>query len=124
MADIKIHAGSWDGEKAYFRAFDNMLVIETQKKGDYFLASNMVGMPLSDVESLDIATEETVKKLSGTVGWGVAGAAILGPVGLLAGLLIGGKKKQVTFVVKFKNGKKMLASTDNKTFTKLQAATF
>ena len=49
---------------------------------------------------------------------------ILGPVGLLAGLLLGGRNKEITFVAKFKNGKKIFASTDSKTFTKLQAVIF
>lgn len=53
------------------------------------------------------------------------GALALGPAGLLAGLLLGGEKsKDVTFVAKFKDGRKFLGTTDNKTFTKLQAAVF
>lgn len=48
----------------------------------------------------------------------------LGQVGLLAGLILGGNKKEVTFVAKFKDGRKMLATTDSKSFTKMQAATF
>ena len=77
-----------------------------------------------DVEEVSIATEENVKRVGGTVGWGLAGAAILGPVGLLAGLLLGGKGKDVTFIIKFKDGRKMLATTDSKTFTKLAAMAF
>ncbi len=78
----------------------------------------------TELETVEIATEESVKKIGGTVGWGVAGAVILGPVGLLAGLLLGGKNKEVTFVAKFKSGKKIFASTDSKTFTKLQSVSF
>ncbi len=81
-------------------------------------------IPLTQLETVEIATEESVKKIGGTVGWGAAGAVILGPVGLLAGLLLGGKKKEITFVAKFKDGRKLLAQTDSKTFTKLQAAVF
>jgi len=43
---------------------------------------------------------------------------------LLAGLLLGGNKKEITFVAKFKDGRKLLATTDSGTFTKLQAAVF
>lgn len=53
-----------------------------------------------------------------------AGAALLGPVGLLAGLLLGGKGTDVTFIAQFKDGRKMLATTDAKAFTKLQALVF
>ena len=64
-----------------------------------------------------------IKKHAGKIGWGLAGAIALGPVGLLAGLLLGGKqKKEVTFVAIIKDARKLLATTDNKTFIKLKAA--
>lgn len=76
------------------------------------------------VSALEIATEETVKSAGGTLGWGILGGAMLGPVGLLAGLLLGGKSKKVVFVMRFKDGRKLLASADSKTFSTIQAATF
>lgn len=79
---------------------------------------------LSEFETAEVASEDNVKRIGGTVGWGVAGAALLGPVGLLAGLILGGKGKDVTFVATLKDGRKMLATTDSKTFTKIQAAVF
>ncbi|MGY6274993.1 hypothetical protein [Methylomonas sp. MgM2] len=117
MAKIKVHAGDFlkvDGQYSF-----GSLTLKTE-------AHNFLGetIPITELETVEIATEESVKKLSGTIGWGAAGAVILGPVGLLAGLLLGGKKKEVTFVAKFKDGRKLLASTDSKTFTKLQAAVF
>jgi len=117
MAKIKVYAGDFlEGDSQY--SFDS-LILKTKEHS--FLGETI---PITELETVDIATEESVKKLGGTVGWGVAGAVILGPVGLLAGLLLGGKKKEVTFIAKFKDGRKLLASTDSKTFTKLQAAVF
>lgn len=78
----------------------------------------------TELEQVDVATEETVKKIGGTLGWGAVGAIALGPVGLLAGLLLGGRKSEVTFVAIFKGGKKMLGTTDNDTFKKIIAASF
>lgn len=117
MAKVKVHAGDFlegDGQLSF-----GSLKLRTK-------AHRILGetIPLTELESVEIATEESVKKIGGTVGWGVAGAVILGPVGLLAGLLLGGKKKEITFVARFKDGRKLLASTDSKTFTKLQAAAF
>ena len=63
----------------------------------------------------------TLKNISGTIGWGAAGGLLLGPVGLLAGLLMGGKKKQVTFIAKFKDGRKLIATTDEKTWVEIQS---
>lgn len=112
MANIKILAGDFPSGNCDYTS------------GEFnfgFLKKNISDKAL---ETVEIATEESVKRIGGTVGWGVAGAVILGPVGLLAGLLLGGKGKDITFVAKFKNGKKFMASTDSKTFTKLQAVTF
>ena len=78
----------------------------------------------ADVERIEIHTEESVKKLSGTVAWGLAGSALLGPVGLLAGLMLGGKGKQVVFAAYLKDGRKFLAVADSKTFQKIQEGAF
>ena len=117
MAKVKVLAGDFlegNGEYSW-----GSLVLKTK---EHSWAGETI--PLTKLETVEIATEESVKKIGGTVGWGAAGAVILGPVGLLAGLLLGGKKKEITFVAKFKDGRKLLAQTDSKTFTKLQAAVF
>lgn len=117
MPKIKVHAGDFlEGDSQY--SF-GLLILRTKEH-------SIIGetIPITELETVDIASEESVKKLGETIGWGAAGAVILGPVGLLAGLLMGGKKKEVTFIGKFKDGRKLLASTDSKTFTKLQAAVF
>lgn len=79
---------------------------------------------LEQIQSLEPASEEAVKRVGGTVGWGIAGAALLGPVGLLAGLIVGGKGKDVTFVCQLKDGRKFLAIASSKIYTALQAAVF
>ena len=117
MATIKVLAGDFiegTGQLSW-----GSLILKTKEHN--FLGETI---SLTELDTVDIATEENVKKIGGTVGWGVAGAVILGPVGLLAGLLLGGKNKEVTFVAKFKDGRKLMATADSKTFTKLQAAVF
>lgn len=69
-----------------------------------------------------VASEEAIKSVGGTIGWGIAGGVALGPVGLLAGLVLGGKRKEVTFIAKFKDGRKVIATTDSKTWVQIQAA--
>lgn len=117
MAKIKVHAGDFlkgDGQLSF-----GSLILKTKEHS--FIGETI---PVTNLEAVEIATEESVKKLGGTIGWGTVGWLLLGPVGLLAGLLAGGRKKEVTFVAKFKDGRKLLASTDSKTYTKLQAAVF
>jgi hypothetical protein len=117
MATVTIHAG--DFHKGSGELNSSYFILKSDKRPDL---GEMVF--LKDLDVVEIATEESVKKIGGTVGWGVAGAILLGPVGLLAGLLLGGRKKEVTFVARFKDGRKILATTDSRAFTELQAATF
>lgn len=126
MANLKIHAGDLPKCKATL-SFGSEYVrvsLPWQPGEVRSLAGNDRAFHRDTIAELAIATEENVKRLGGTVGWGVAGAALLGPVGLLAGLLLGGKSKDVTFIMKLKDGRKILATTDQKTFTKLQAFLF
>lgn len=109
MGQIKIHAGDF----ATNRKGSFGLGCFSMPDADDIWAVKMHTYTAKDVEELAAASEENVKRLGGTVGWGVTGAVLLGPVGLLAGLLAGGRKKEVTFVVKFKDGKKALCSADN-----------
>lgn len=117
MATIKLHAGDWGKGRGDF----GFGMIGLPKPGGW---GSMEQISVRTLEEVDLASEESVKRVGGTVGWGVVGAVALGPVGLLAGLLLGGKGKEVTFVAKFKDGKKFLATTDSKTYTKIKAAVF
>lgn len=122
MGKIKIHAGDFPEGK------DSQFI-----NGTFLLATggkSMLGVPKwekikpDSVAELEKATEDAVKRIGGTVGWGVAGAVLLGPVGLLAGLLAGGRGKDVTFVAQLRDGRRLLATTDAKTYTQMQAAMF
>lgn len=77
-----------------------------------------------DIESVESLDEEKVKKLAGTALWGVAGAALLGPLGAVGGMLIGGNTKEVSFAGRLKDGRTFLATTDAKTWKKIMAAMF
>ena len=116
MGEVKVHAGDFRGSGSF-----TFGVFSLKTEAHPFVGETIHG---SELETVAIATEETVKTVAGTVGWGLVGGALLGPVGLLAGLLGGGRKKKVTFVARFKDGRKLLGTTDNKTFIKLQAAVF
>lgn len=118
MAKVKILAGDYKGQGSFSWSTFSM----PWMPGDGFSLGKAYSS--RDLESVEIATEEAVKKVAGAVGWGLAGAALLGPVGLLAGALLGGKGKEVTFVAQFKDGKKILASTDSDTYKKILAAVF
>jgi len=74
------------------------------------------------VANVEQVTEEKVKKLSGTAGWGLAGAALLGPLGAIGGMLIGGNKTEISFLCQTKEGKKFLGLTEAKIYQNLVAS--
>lgn len=116
MAKVVVHAGDWPKGSGQF-SFGAFAL----PKGGW---GGFEGVHSSELVSIEVATEDNVKRLGGTIGWGAVGAALLGPVGLLAGLLAGGRGKDVTFVAVFKDGRKILATTDSKSFTQMKAAIF
>ncbi|MBC7997039.1 MAG: hypothetical protein IAF58_03805 [Leptolyngbya sp.] len=75
------------------------------------------------VKSVTQHTEESVKKLSTTLGWGLAGGLVLGPAGAVAGLVFGGNRKNVCVMVELKDGRKFLATMDSKIYQQLLALT-
>lgn len=117
MAKLTIHAGDFMKGSQHSVTFGQFCIYEPGK----FMP---ISIAATDLEEIAPASEENVKKVGGTLGWGAVGGLALGPVGLLAGLLLGGNKKEVTFIAKFKDGRKMLATTDSKSYTKLAAAIF
>ena len=112
MGKLTVHAGDFINRDCSIGGGDFVL-LKPENKTKFFGAEIYKG---SDLVHLEIATEEAVKKVGGTVGWGAAGALVLGPAGLLAGLLLGGKKKEITFVAEFKDGCKLLATCAEKDF--------
>lgn len=74
----------------------------------------------SQIDKLELATEESVISLGGAAGWGIAGSVLLGPAGLLAGLILGGKGREATFICKFKDGRKFLGTASASVFNELQ----
>ncbi|RAS26117.1 MULTISPECIES: hypothetical protein [unclassified Pseudomonas] len=74
---------------------------------------------LARIADLRLASLESSRSLGTALGWGVAGALVAGPVGLLAGLWLGGKEEEATFLATFKDGRKLMAITDGRTWSKI-----
>ncbi|MNX86186.1 hypothetical protein D3C86_1180570 [compost metagenome] len=77
---------------------------------------------LNRIKEMTVANQESNRSLGSTLGWGMAGALVGGPIGMIAGMWLGGKEEEVTFVAKFKDGRKLMAITDAKTYTKMAKA--
>jgi hypothetical protein len=81
-------------------------------------------IPTGMIQSLEIATEENLKRIGGAIGWGAIGGIAFGPVGALAVALAGGRGKEITFVCQFKDGRRFLGRCNAKVFTQIHAPPF
>ena len=127
MYTVKVEAGDFKvGKFSNFKSTRKSKHFEMaiDKFGWTMSGLKYVSYDVNQIEELSEAREDNVKRLAGSVGWGAAGAVLLGPIGLLAGLVAGGHGKNITFVCKFRDGKKFLGTTDSRTWITIQAALF
>lgn len=75
------------------------------------------------VDSYDVITEDARKSAASGVARGAVGVALLGPVGMLAGLSAK-NKSTVTLAIRFKDGKNSLIEVDEKIYKKIVQAMF
>lgn len=74
---------------------------------DGFFTSHKI--PAAHIESVDIVTDENKASLLGAIGGGAVGTLIAGPIGLLAGAVLGGRKSATTMLIQVRGGKQILA---------------
>ncbi|AAY92616.1 hypothetical protein D3X12_21890 [Pseudomonas protegens] len=77
--------------------------------------SNGVEVKASAFKTLEIASESPITNKD-ALGYGIAGAMLLGPVGALAGYLMAGTENEVTFIGTLKDGRQLMAATDSATY--------
>ena len=76
-----------------------------------------------EVESYELITEDKVKSGTSAILRGMVGAAVLGGVGILAGL--SAKNKGIyTIAIQWKDGKRSLIEIDDKLYKKFMAEMF
>jgi len=119
MAEIKILAGDF-GKMVHGQYFFGVMSLPWE--GDWTPGHRYTLK--DDVVTLELADERSVVKVGGAAGWGVAGALVAGPVGLLAGAVLGGRGQKVAFVAEFKDGKRLMGECDKKTWVKMMADRF
>lgn len=117
FGSFRVHAGSFTQGNHHRLLGDGL---KMSVPGRWFRET----IPLACITSVEIASEENVARIGGALGWGAVGAAALGPVGLLAGLVLGGQGKDVTFVCRLSDGRAFLATAPSAVYTRLAAATF
>lgn len=116
-AYIKFLAGDY-GKEEY---------IYTKNKNDLRCSSKLFGakeLYLSSIASCEVANEESVKKLGGTLGGALVGGVLLGGIGAVAGAVTGGKTTEYTVIIEFKNGNKALAKVNSSMMEVIRAYLF
>ena len=107
---------------AFFVNFDNSLCFSRETWWGVWNADTIA---LSDLERVELQTEESIRTLSSAAGWAAAGLVLGGPVGAVLGGLWGGRgKKELCFAVYLKNGQKFLAVGTPEEYQRLAAAVF
>ena len=81
-------------------------------------------LPSFDIASVEVASEESAKSFAGSAVAGIAGGLLLGGVGALAGLLSGGNRNSVIFVLTLRDGRRALCKAKSKIFQIFQTAVF
>lgn len=76
------------------------------------------------LESYEVITEEHVKSATSGAARGLVGGALLGPVGMLAGVMSAKNKKTYHVVLEFKDGKRSLVEVDKKIYNALMTIMF
>lgn len=72
-----------------------------------------------EIKSVEVASKVTNRRMDDAIGKSIAGALVLGPVGAAAGMLLANEEKEITFVATLKDGRSLLASTDEKTYRRM-----
>lgn len=109
---MHVVAGDWrDGPIVYKKSYGGMgsPIAFVMPKG-WFGET----VPISDMIKIEPITEENRTSVLGKVAWGAAGSLLLGPVGLLAGVLGGGNSKQQLALLTFRDNRSAMVKLTGK----------
>ena len=121
-AKNKVLSGDYVDDSVRIEGLGTQLVFGYGKDNDLFTTTHIT-LDKSTVESYEVLTEDKVKSASSTMLRAGAGALLLVPVGLLAG--VSGKTKGIYNVaILFKDGKKSLIEIDDKHYKVLMKVLF
>ncbi|KQQ36723.1 hypothetical protein ASG19_10005 [Rhizobium sp. Leaf306] len=117
---IKVLAGDWEpGTACIFEpAFFG--------KPDRIRLARVFGpeYPADEVVSIHVVTEQNSTSILKKAGWGLIGSAVLGPVGLLAGVLGGGNRHEKIVAIEFADGKRALLQCGAKSYGDIMRLSF
>jgi hypothetical protein len=105
----KVIAGDYNDVVPDYRFGGNSIKGLNSWKGKEKLYKNK-----EEILSCSVVSENNKASILGKAGWGTVGAVALGPIGLLAGVLAGGNKKEIALAIEFNDGSKVMISGSKK----------
>lgn len=105
MAKNKVIAGEYEG----------CSVMGFVTPGIYLTPANPIELIKDNIVNYEVITEEHRKSAASGIARGLVGGALLGPVGLLAGLTAKSKGTH-TIAIEFKDGKRSLIEINEKIY--------
>jgi hypothetical protein len=116
FGQFKIIAGDFRTDAKHQFVSDTLLLFEIGGWG--FKAKKY---PVAQILGVEEVSSDNARKTGGTVGWGIAGALVAGPLGAVAAGYLGGKKDEVTFICRLSDGKEFVGVMKKSIFIKLSA---
>lgn len=119
---MKVLAGDWKA--------DAPVIVVKNSRGQLKELHMPVGVWKSDklkpedIVGFEIVTEENKASVLGKLGWGAVGAIALGPLGLLAGVLAGGNRRDRVMVLTFTGNRRAMLKGNARDAEMLQTAAF
>ena len=127
-AENRVIAGAFKGKSIKYKFLDRYVTISdiptymSDAKG-LSLNFNTLEISKSNVKAYELVTEEKIKSGSSAIIRGALGAAVLGPVGILAGLTA--KNKGIhTLAIEWMNDQKSLIEIDEKIYKQIMTSLF
>jgi len=81
-------------------------------------------MPIRSIQSAELVDANNYVSIAGKLGWTVAGAVVLGPLGALVGAIGGGNRSERIVAVRFTDGRKAMLSGRTQDLQPILAAGF
>lgn len=119
MASIKVLAGDFHKHAPNAMHFGQLVLTPLDSKW-----GKQKTCAVKSLKELELADEQTGVKVFGAAAWGTVGVLLAGPLGMVAGAVLGGRGQKVTFVAVTDDGKRLLAQCDKGAWLKMQAARF
>lgn len=135
----RVIAGDYSGKYIKYGLLDSRVIIQKVSSCDCWVSSKLRDNPnlkevklnsfgeleitKNNITNYEVITEEKMKSGTSAIMRGALGAAVLGPIGILAGLTA--KTKGIhTVAIEWVNGKKSLIEVDDKIYKKLLSDLF